>query len=348
MSESPRDPTTGQFTSTLRLAEEEASRLEAQLAASREIIEQTKREQEVYAKHLAEVELTRHTRVVAALTKTVLETPLAVIIERLYEQGVTCLTGTSVDAREVLTQALEIITNSYWIAGIEVRGDGPVYETEDLIPADLKHLTVKAMGGYIAVTGACSVGAISLAASICGKQSLSTYGDRAVWDSASRVAAEALAWAIHQKRPYSWEHDTAAVSAIVNWNDHDCTKQQAIAMFTLALEAPILNGDGVYYPQGWDGVTFGTRAEAEEFIAGLAAGQDWSKHSMQVVVNYANSHYNGSRGIMVVEKWEPVLEPEIMIPYRPEGVRPVMVKTDGTIVETVLPAGDDDGDDDDD
>ena len=182
------------------------------------------------------------------------------LVEILVREGITCLGDGLVTAADILTEAADIFERSFWTIGTQIRIENDrTYDSEaDLlacVPNDLKHFVAKMPhGGFGAVTGLCSIGAIGLVRSMKAEaEDLQVgFSDLFTIDWPTRLAAEAVAaamretvYAINDSDLDSWLGESAP-DAIVKANDGLLDKQQVIDAFRAAAKSPVLTADSLW------------------------------------------------------------------------------------------------------
>lgn len=156
-------------------------------------------------------------------------------------------------AREVLTQALDYLEQSFWIKRQDFSvPPSTAWDTVEKfikVPASSDYYTnAKAdAAGFHKLTGVCSVGAMAVARSVLRNTGLQSFGTFSMLGREMQWAAMVLAQAIYAGRPPRTQHLMEMQCCnygrfIATWNDdYNTTREEVLATFAAALEHPLLD-----------------------------------------------------------------------------------------------------------
>lgn len=193
----------------------------------------------------------------------------------LLGKGMRYLTPPPISARGILAEARGIIQSSYWVTGTEWNRAAINGTPEEFKQSGQKGIVVQndsEAGDWIAVTGVCSYGAISLARVAAepedGDRKLKSFTDLVEFDMATALAGHALANAIRATPGYQGQFGTEDGSLIASWNDafssgNTNDRAKVLAMFDKALQDPCLDFDEVWRPANFKNIWVGNPEDIE-------------------------------------------------------------------------------------
>ena len=193
------------------------------------------------------------------------------------------------NAKAILTEALDTIKATFWVAGKEFDfalvsvWDDLDKAIEARVDDDVQSYagTVVHEGNKkVKVTGVCSIGAISIANCTLYDEPIQPWDSIAQWDLETWKAGAALAMTILDEGLYPYSACTDPGEIIASWNDaDDKTRDDIIPAFEKALQSPLLASPLPYTIKGendfdgtvWTGLWFADEAAATAFLGGDSA-----------------------------------------------------------------------------